>query len=117
MIFYDFKAFHYIAIFATLIATSTWYFTDLRGSKTMRAFHVFGTLTGILSGYYLSHRLAYTFGPKLPNWLITKYIIWGVIGFILPLLSNIKPQHNKWYFGINIFLFASMALLAIYKPF
>jgi hypothetical protein len=117
MIFYDFKAFHYIAMFATLIATSCWYFTDLRGSKTMRAFHVFGILMVVLSGYYLSHRLAYTFGPKQPNWLITKYVLACVIGIVLPLLSNIKPQYNKWYFGINISLFISMALLAIYKPF
>jgi len=117
MIYYDVKAFHYMAIFFIFMSTSIWYFTDLRNSKTLKAFFLFGMFMAPVSGYYLSHRLAYTFGPKLPYWLIAKYVLWGVVTIILPLFSKLKPQYNKWYFGINIFLFFSLTALVIYKPF
>ncbi len=117
MIYYDFRAFHYLAIFFILIATSLWYYSDVRDSKLLRGFHVFGALLSFTSGYYLSKRLAFTLGLALPYWLIAKYILGLIVTVVLPILRTFKPQYNKWYFGINIALFISLMLLATYKPF
>ena len=115
-----YKILHLAGIFSILVALSASIFHVMSGGtkatnhfrKKLAILHGVGLLVTLVAGFGMLARLGIM---ATPGWVITKMVIWLVLGMVTAILYR-KAKLARPIFWLVLVLSILAAYMAIYKP-
>jgi uncharacterized membrane protein SirB2 len=110
-----YKIIHLVSLFALFTSFSV----SLFGSQKSKFFKIFAGIATILvlvSGMGLMARSGIGHGTGWPLWIKMKFVIWGIVAVIIPIMIKRLPSLSTFTYVLMMSLFTAAVYLVNYRP-